>query len=217
MTEDTLTNLKIIWDWMLVNDELKPADVIIGLGTYDDWVAVCAAEVYKKGLAPLVVFTGGEAPQSIELLGKSEAEYFKDIAAEAGVTADKILLEGRAHNTGDNVLLAKQLLEDKNIKPKSAIICCKPYMERRAIATFNKQWPELQNSVTSKEETLEHHLKRVGDFVGESRVIGAILGDMIRMKKHAESGFQIEVTIPDDVWRAGQALIEQGYGTRLPK
>lgn len=201
---------------MQVNDDLKPVDAIIGLGSYDDWVAIRAAEVYKKGLAPLIIFTGGEVPQNIEILGKSEAEYLKDKAARFGVPTDKILLDTRAQNTGENVLLTRQLLKDRNIHIASAIICSKPYMARRAKATFNKQWPELQILVTSKKETLEQHLRRVGDSIGEDRVIDAILGDMIRMKEYAKNGFQVEVSIPDNVWNSGQALLKQGYGNRLP-
>lgn len=49
---------RIIWDYMLMHHELKPADGILVLGTSDTRVAERGAELYHAHYAPLVVTTG---------------------------------------------------------------------------------------------------------------------------------------------------------------
>ncbi len=41
--------------------------------------------------------------------------------------------------------------------------------------------------------------------------INVIVGDMQIMKAYAESGFQVPVDIPDDVWDAHKRLVRAGY------
>ena len=80
---------------------------------------------------------------------RSEAEIFADVAAERGVPRERILIESRSTNTGENVVFTRQLLAEKGVTPRRAIAVQKPYMERRTLATFAARWPELEVLVTS--------------------------------------------------------------------
>lgn len=62
-----------------------------------------------------------------------------------------LLLEKHAQNTGDNAQLSARLLIENGYHTKTIHIVTKPYMERRAIRTFEKQWPDCaaQFSVSS--------------------------------------------------------------------
>jgi len=45
--------------------------------------------------------------------------------------------------------------------------------------------------------------------------IGIMVGDLQRIRLYPAKGFQIHQDIPDDVWRAYEALVEAGYDTHL--
>ena len=54
---DTLA--QTVWDYHVLNHTLKKSDVIIVLCSHDPRVAERGAELYKEGLAPIIVFSGG--------------------------------------------------------------------------------------------------------------------------------------------------------------
>lgn len=78
-------------------------------------------------------------------------------------------------------------------------------MERRAYATFVKQWhaPFESLMVTSGGETFFDYLDE--DFTVDV-VLSALLDDFVRVRDYPAQGFQIEQTIPDDVTLAYQVL-----------
>jgi hypothetical protein len=81
-------------------------------------------------------------------------------------------------------------------------------MERRAFATFSKQWREAHFTVTSPQISYEEYSK---DKMFRDRFVALMVGDLLRIKEYPKLGFQIEQDIPDDVWEAGQKLLEAGF------
>ena len=75
-----------------------------------------------------------------------EADRFAAIAVEMGVPRDRILVENRSTNTGENILFTKRLLAERQLDLETFIVVQKPYMERRSYATFRKIWPEKEPS-----------------------------------------------------------------------
>lgn len=201
-------NAKIIWDYMLIHQELRPADAIFALGSNDTRVAERAAEVYLAGYAPLIVFSGnkGKAPE----LHTTEARAFADVAISLGVPEGNILLEERATNTGENIIFTRKLLEEKGVVPKKLILVQKPYMERRTYATFKKQWPGVEFVVTSPQLTYEEYADPA-HFADKDRFINVMVGDLQRIKEYPAQGFQIPQEIPDVVWQAYKNLVRLGY------
>lgn len=133
-----------------------------------------------------------------------------------GVPKDKILIENRSSNTGENILFTKQLLAEKEIDLQSFILVQKPYMERRSFATFRKLWPEKEVVVTSPqvsfEDYLEHYASRE---LTKDDVISIMVGDLQRIKLYPAKGFQIYQDIPAEVWAAYEELVAAGYNQRL--
>ena len=82
-------------------------------------------------------------------------------------------------------------------------------MERRAYATFRKQWPELEITVTSPKISYDLYMNS-GD-VSKDIFINVMVGDLIRIREYPKLGFQIEQEIPGEVWEAGQELLKLGY------
>lgn len=203
------TNAKIIWDYMLLHQGLRPVDAIFVLGSNDTRVAERAADLYLSGYAPRIIFSGGAAGKGAAL-GKPEAEAFAEVAMDKGVPKEVILQEKQASNTGENILFTRRLLEENGIYPRSLILVQKPYMERRTYATVRKQWPDVDIMVTSPPVSYEEY-PDPSHFADKERFISTMVGDLQRIKEYPAQGFQIPQEIPDTVWQAGENLIRLGY------
>jgi uncharacterized SAM-binding protein YcdF (DUF218 family) len=144
----------------------------------------------------------------------SEAETFAEIAIKAGVNREKIIVEDKSTNTGENIRFTHELLEKSDISYDSMVLVQKPYMERRTLATFLKQWPgyEVSISITSPKLTYDDYMS--GGITKED-VINVMVGDMQRIEEYPKLSFQVEQEIPDDVWKAFNELVSLGYDKHL--
>ena len=73
----------------------------------------------SQGWAPLLIFAGGLGAITRHLWHEPEADQFAAIAIGMGVPKERILVENRSTNTGENVLFTKQLLAEKGLDPRS--------------------------------------------------------------------------------------------------
>jgi uncharacterized SAM-binding protein YcdF (DUF218 family) len=145
-----------------------------------------------------------------------EADQFARIAIAMGVPADRILVENRSTNTGENILFTKQLVLERHLDLQKFIVVQKPYMERRSYATFKKVWPEKDAIVTSPRMSLDEYLSAGShETLSRDDVISIMVGDLQRIRLYPEKGFQIHQDIPDDVWQAYEELVRAGYDTHL--
>ncbi|TSC67664.1 MAG: hypothetical protein G01um101472_349 [Parcubacteria group bacterium Gr01-1014_72] len=202
---------KKVWEYHLIHHQLKKADCIIALGSRDTRVAERAAELFMEGWAPLVVCSGAFG-RLTKYWKKPEAEVFAETVRSKGVPADKILLESKSTNTGENILFSKELLKSRGYNPQIVIAAHKPYMERRTFVTFRKVWPEIEVVVASPQISYEAY--PTAD-ISKKAIINGIVGDVVRIKVYGERGFQIPQEIPPNVWSACQKLISLGYNDRL--
>jgi len=205
-----------IWDYHHVNHQLSPSDAILVLCSHDTVVAARGAELFLQGWAPLLIFAGGLGAITRRLWHEPEADQFARIAIDMGVPEERILIENRSTNTGENVLFTKRLLAAKGLDPQTFIVVQKPYMERRSYATFSKVWPEKQVRVTSPRLSLDEYLRKCShDALSPADVISIMVGDLQRIREYPARGFQIHQEIPDDVWRAYEELVKAGYDNYL--
>lgn len=201
-------HIETLWDYMQLKHQLKPADCLLVMCSNDLRVAEHAAKLYQQKLAPLIVFSGGKGRFTDGLFDKSEAEIFAEIAQAAGVPGDAILLETQSTNSGENVRFTYQLLENSGILCDSVILVQKPFMERRAIATFEKQWqsPYSQLQVSS---TAHPFFEYINEDMPLMMVLEALMEDYSRVKTYPEKGFQTEQVIPENVESSYQALLQR--------
>ena len=208
MNEKILADAKIIYDFLSGHQAPREkADFLLVLGSHDLMVPVLAAELFAEKLAPIVVCSGGFGKITREIWSEEEGKVFAKKCIEQGVPEDKVLVESRAANTGENFLFSRELLEEKGFKVDSGIIVCKPYMAKRALATGRKQWLEVHWAVAVPKISFEEYIAK-DDL---KREINVMVGDMQRMKTYAEAGFQMPVEIPDEVWGAYERLVEAGF------
>ena len=213
-----MENVKILWDFMHMGHALEQADVIVGFGCYDEDIPKRCAELFHRGFAPFVCFSGGLGRNTDRLWTKSEAERFAAIAIAEGVPEERIILENKSTNSAENLLFTPKVLAEAGVKAGRIIAVHKPYMEKRLWAAMQVYWPGVQAVYTSPQVTVEEHIAHA-EQIGMTRkgVIETIVGDVQRMELYAEKGYQLAVEIPNQVRNAFDALVAQGYTGQLAK
>jgi uncharacterized SAM-binding protein YcdF (DUF218 family) len=203
---------RVLWDYMRLRHELSAADVILVLGSNDVRVGEHGARLFLQGLAPLMVCSGNVGRLTAGRFEKSEAATFADAAVRLGVPQSAILIEDASTNTGENIDRSRALLASAGVQPSRIILVQKPYMERRAWATFKRRWPEPDLQVTSPPIPYEDYPT---PSIPRDLVINILVGDVQRMRVYAERGFQVPQPIPDEVWAAWEELVARGFTDHL--
>ncbi len=97
-------------------------------------------ELYKKGLVPKIIFTGGLNVSS----KTTESEEMRKLAITFGVKEKDIITENKSTNTMENVTFALPIIDRKiglgNIKNITAVV--KDFHSRRALMTLRKYLPQ---------------------------------------------------------------------------
>jgi uncharacterized SAM-binding protein YcdF (DUF218 family) len=216
MDQQTYALAETIWNYHLMKHQIAKADVILVLCSHDERVAERGAQLFLEGWAPLIVFSGGRGAITKTLWNEPEAERFARIAIGLGVPRESVLLETNSTNTGENIKFTRKLFEERSLDPQKFILVQKPYMERRAFATFRKFWPEKDVLVTSPQVSFRSYLAEYSNrALSMADVISIMVGDLQRIKLYPARGFQIAQDIPEEVWAAFEALVRAGYDKYL--
>lgn len=215
---DYLEPLQVIWDYLCLRQTPQKADCIVGFGNFNTDIAVRAAQLYRQGLAPKVLFTGGLGRNTQGLLPEPEAVRFARVAMEYGVPAEDILLEDQSANTAENIRFTRRLLEEKGLPHHRILGVHQPFMERRIQAAMGVYWPETDFSVTSPQVTIPEYLQRARQQgISEHASICVIVGDFQRMELYAQKGWQLPQQIPQEAWKAFHRLVKLGFDSQLAK
>jgi len=203
---------RTLWNYHRAASTPRPADVIIGLGSYDLRVARHCTQLFQQGLAPVLLFTGAQGNFTRGKWSKSEAEMFADEAVAAGVARENILIEPRATNTGDNLRFSGQLLESRGHRAETILLVAKSQMLRRSLATAAIAWPDVTVIASApphsfdEQPTPDHPLD---DLINE------MVGDLQRIIEYPRLGYQTPQELPAEVLGAYHELIARGYTRHL--
>jgi len=216
MDQQTCALAETLWNYHLMRHQITSADAILVLCSHDERVAERGVQLFHEGWAPLIIFSGGQGAITKSLWNEPEAERFARIAEGLNVPREKILIESKSTNTGENIKFTKRLLAERGLELHKFIVVQKPYMERRAYATFRKLWPEKEVVVTSPQVSFRDYVAEYANrALTAADVIGIMVGDLQRIKLYPARGFQIAQDIPDEVWQAFEGLVRAGYDKYL--
>lgn len=216
MDQRTQALAETLWNYHSMKQQIAKADAILVLCSHDERVAERAAQLFHEGWAPLVIFSGGQGAITRSLWDEPEAERFARIAAGLGVPRESILIEAHSTNTGENIAFTKRLLAERGLDPQKFIVVQKPYMERRAFATFRQLWPEKDLVVTSPQVSFSEYVTHyTNGALSADDVVGIMVGDLQRIKIYPARGWQIAQHIPNEVWDAYEELVRAGYDKYL--
>ncbi|KAJ7173028.1 DUF218 domain-containing protein [Mycena crocata] len=205
---------ELVFNYHNMGMPLRPASAIFCLCSLDTRVATRAAQLFLDGYGQCLIYSGGTGKITADRFSEPEAVVFAEIARKMGVPSEKIIIEPRSTNTGENVRFTYALLKEKGLKMESFVLVQKPYMERRTYATFRKQWPDAETefTVTSPQLGFEEYWDAENP---KELVINLMVGDLVRIQAYPAKGFQIEQEIPKEVCEANLRLIAAGYDNHL--
>lgn len=183
-------------------------------GSNDVRVASHAASLFKAGWAPLIVFSGGLGNFTRGEWNEPEADIFSRIAISMGVPPGAVLIENKSTNSGENVIFSRALLEREGFAPSSFLIVQKPFMERRALATFLKAWPGKETTVSSPPIPFEAY---PNDVISLEDLIHTMVGDLQRVLVYPGLGYQVFQEVPETVMDAYKHLVSSGYTKHMIK
>ncbi|MEU3193122.1 YdcF family protein [Streptomyces sp. NPDC006992] len=212
ISAQTWEDAQTIWDYHQMHHEPRPCSVAVGLGSHDLGVADTTVDLYQRGMAPLIVFTGSTSPTTRDRMPRGEAVHYRERALEMGVPDSAVLVEPNARNTGENIRFSQTLLEEKGVDVSSVLLVSKPYEERRSYATARKLWPDVEIVSASTPMTLTDYVDSIGDA---RMVIDMLVGALQRLLIYPEKGFMIAQGVPAEVMSAYDRLRTEGFTSRL--
>jgi uncharacterized SAM-binding protein YcdF (DUF218 family) len=98
-----------------------------------------AVELYRQGLAPRLIFSGG-----VGVNPPSEAQVMRALAVELGVPSEACLLEEQSHSTAQNARFSAELL--RGLGARRVVVVSDPYHLLRARQYFRLQGFEVATS-----------------------------------------------------------------------
>ena len=125
-----------------------------------------------------------------------------------GINENQIIIEQHATNFGENVTLSTQLLP----KARTISFISKPSSLLRVKLTAQAQCSHVKAYVSSP--TIEFPYE-VSNIVGILGVINEMVGDIERIQKYPELGFQAHHELPEHILNAHNHLIGQGFTEHL--
>jgi uncharacterized SAM-binding protein YcdF (DUF218 family) len=210
-----LADAEVLWDYHRLGIAYDPADVILGLGSYDLTVAELAARLFLEGRGTWLLFAGGLVPRT-DLLqtpwDRPEADVFGDRARELGVPIARMVLETASMNTGENFRFSLETMRARQIDCNALLVVTKPNMERRARATAMVNVPaSIKVMVTSPPATFHEYRQTVDP----AKLISLMVGDLQRIMLYPSLGFQAAEIVPCHVDASYRRLIEAGFTSHL--
>ena len=207
-TTPTLQRASLLWDFLSAGRSHQPCDVLVVCGSYDLRVVDHAVGLLQRGVAPLMLISGNTGNWTRDLWSRPEAEVFAERALQLGISRQQLLLEPRAGNFAENLAFSRALCPDA----QSLTFVTKPNSIRRVIQTQPVQWPGISFSVDAPEFAFPWG---VSNMVGVFGLIEEMVGDIHRLLRYPQLGYQTAVSIPDTVLLAWQQLIAQGFNRQL--
>jgi uncharacterized SAM-binding protein YcdF (DUF218 family) len=184
--------------------------LLFGGSLPDAWDA--AAALVTAGRVGTLVLVGGEGHTTDVLrsvLGGAAAGAEADLMAaylerEHGITEH--LVERESRNCGDNVVLARDVVLDAGLAPRTVALVQDPTMQRRMDAVFRLVWPDAVAVNRPGPRTGRHAWPH-------DRWVSLVMGEVPRLRDDphgygpAGAGFQAHVDVPPEVEAAYAALL----------
>lgn len=134
--------------------EIKKVDVLVLLGNSIPYTIECAVEAYKNNVCDKILINGGIGHSteilrkeirkdvrfnSVDVENRAEADIFFDIMTKNyHIDSDRIIVENKSTNCGDNAKKAIDLLNQLHISYSSLLLIQDPTMQLRTYASFLK-------------------------------------------------------------------------------
>ena len=181
MNADVQELTRILWNYNRVPTRpAVDADLLIVMGTNDLGVPKYAARIISECRFKAIIATGGvhhDLSLHGEYFGGIEADVFKREMLQQGCNDETVILETAAKNTGDNITLSEEIASKLGYNIKSGLLLHTPTMQRRALATAEKQWPSVSWRVNCEDISFEDYIQNL-NF---EKFVNGVVGDSYRI------------------------------------
>ena len=181
--------------------------MIVGFGHFDQRIARRCGELWREGVAPRVLFTGGVGAGSAGLT-EPEAQVFAATLRRGlpEFPEDALLLESASTNTGENVRRSVVLAKAAHWSLGTAALVASPYRQRRVALTWRQQGPGAGSTFFNAPPTTTLR-EEIALFAAQGEdLIAHLPGEVDRLTAYAERGWIPPEPIPLDVAEAADRL-----------
>ena len=145
-----------ITEFIFVNQEPEPADIIFVPGNGYPQMAERAAKLWREKMAPRILPSGrysvtlghfaGVMEKEAQYGGEYETEweFLSHVLQQNGVPQDCILRENQAMFTYENAIYSRKVTDCAGLEIKKAILCCKSHHARRCLMYFQRLYPQTE-------------------------------------------------------------------------
>lgn len=135
-------------NFIFLEDEPEPADIIFIPGSEEGALALRAAGLWKEGYAPVLLPSGKYGKLAGRFTGdaafETEWAWFCRLLRQEGVPKEAIWREDRATFTYENALRSREVTDRAGLAVRKAILCCQAYHARRAKLYYQVCFPEAE-------------------------------------------------------------------------
>lgn len=202
---------EILFRYLAISDEPRPADIIIGFGHFDMEIPRQCGRLYQAGFARHILLTGGIGAGTADL-GQPEGLAFRDELHRAypGIPDTHVTVEHASTNTGENVTFSAALLRESDADfcfergIRRVIAVASPCRQRRVMLTLKQHYPDIEVVNAPPPSTYEAQRTL---FAAKGQSLDALLaGEIERLVKYAQLGYICNEPLPSEVEAAYRAL-----------
>jgi len=148
-----------ISDFIFVSHPAKDADIIMVPGGSWPELPEAAAQLYHEQFSNLILISGGISITTSKFPGpktktkiytgdyQTEYEFYKDVLLKNDVPESAIIGEDQSSFTRENSIYAKEVIDEKQISVRSALLVCKSFHARRCLMSYQAAFPSVEFSV----------------------------------------------------------------------
>lgn len=153
---DFLSFREQVTQYIFVEDQPEPADIIWIPGNAYPQNAEYAAQLYRQGFARYILPSGRYSATVGQFAGvqekadcynqnyQTEWEFLKDVLMKNGVKESAILKEDQATYTWENAVNSRRVTDQFGLAIKKAILCCRNVHAGRSKMYYQKAYPDAK-------------------------------------------------------------------------
>lgn len=194
-----------ISEFVFLEDDLEEVDIIFILGGSYAELAEEGSKLWKMGLAPLILPSGGVSckldsfggPKSKKEIYNStydtEFDFLKDVLLRNGVSEESILKENKSSFTKENAYYSRLVTLENKLTIKKAIICCKAFHSRRCLMSYQFEFPHTKFYIHPVTISKDHAVVSKETWMQSKVGIDLVLGEIQRYSTQFKKEFYSQI------------------------
>lgn len=176
-----------ITEFIFIEHEPEPADIIFVPGNGYPDMAIRAARLWNEKYAPFILISGkyakhvgafcpvlkDENPYSGDY--ETECDFLYAILKGEKVAPEAIIRENQATFTYENAIFSKRLTDERSLAIHKAILCCNAYHGRRCLMYYQLLYPDTEFLVCAMDTGINRN-----NWYRTEKGIDVVLGEVER-------------------------------------